>query len=167
MEAFEMILDNISNEKSSADDICDVNKENNSNNNMSPVSLKSHDVVYDKDPWLSSYITDQLYIEMCEKEIEDPHGQYGKKISKYYVEAAKYAGRISAGEFRNADGPIFLLGSKDFSPRLTAELADLYKTARETLDRVVRDAAFRIFKANHRRIFYQYIQSGQFRWRFV
>lgn len=49
--------------------------------------------------WLPRYIEDQLYMEMCQKEIEDPQRRYGEKISKYYLEAAKYAGRISAGDF--------------------------------------------------------------------
>ena len=53
----------------------------------------------EEEPWLPSYLEDQLYIQMCEKEIEDPQGKYGEKISKYHLEAAKYAGRISAGDF--------------------------------------------------------------------
>lgn len=117
--------------------------------------------------WTIGYITDQLYLEMCTKEIEDP--QYNVKISKYYLEAAKYAGRISAGDFSNTDtdGPVFLLDSKDFSPRLTAELVELYCTAKESLHNVVKEAVFKIFKARHERIFYQYIQSSRFRWRFI
>ena len=127
--------------------------------------------------WLPSYTVDQLYIQMCEKEVEDPHGRYGHKISKYYLEAAKYAARIIAGDSSHLDtidmdnnttnGPTFLLDSKDFTPRLTAELAKLYKTDKESLDRVVKEAVFRIFKARHEMIFYQYIQGSRFQWRFV
>jgi hypothetical protein len=118
--------------------------------------------------WLSSYIEDQLYIQMCEKEIEDPQGKCGEKISKYYLEAAKYAGRISSGDFSQLDttGPTFLLDSKDFTPRLTAELAELYKTDKESFDRVVKNAVFRIFKVRHKLTFYQYIQGSSFEWRF-
>ena len=118
--------------------------------------------------WLRSYIEDKLYIQMCEKEVEDPQGKYGEKISKYHLEAAKYAGRISAGDFSQLgmNGPTFLLDSKDFTPRLTAELAELYKTDQESLDRVVKEAVFRIFKARHKIIFYQYIQGSSFEWRF-
>lgn len=112
---------------------------------------------------------------MCEKEVEDPHGRYGQKISKYYLEAAKYVGRISAGDYSqlnvrgkvNSDGPTFLLDSKDFTPRLTAELAKLDKTDKESLDKVVKEAVFRIFKARHKMIFYQYIEDSCFQWRFV
>lgn len=146
-----------------------------------PVPRNSHDMVYSKEEhWLPSYIVDQLYVQMCEKEIEDPQGKYGQKISRYYLGAAKYAGRISAGDFgqscrgsggcgggsSTARGPIFLLDLKDFTPRLTAELADLYKTDKASLDRVVKEAVFRIFKARHKMIFYQYIQGSSFEWRF-
>ena len=151
----------------------------NKDNKVPPVPLNSHDMVYGKEEhWLSSYIEDQLYLQMCEKEIEDPQSKYGEKISKYYLEAAKYAGRISAGDFSQSctDGdngnsnaasrPIFLLELKDFTPRLNAELAKLYKTDKESLHRVVTEAVFRIFKAHHTMIFYQYIQCSEFRWRF-
>jgi hypothetical protein len=147
-----------------------------------PVPLNSHDIACSKEEyWLPSYTADQLYKEMCEIEIEDSQGEYGEKISKYYLQAARCAGRISAGDFsqschdsggcdgdsNTASGPIFLLKIKDFTPRLTAELAELYKTDKESLDRVVKEAVFRIFKARHKMIFYQYIQGSRFQWRFV
>jgi hypothetical protein len=41
-----------------------------------PVPLSSHDMVYGKEEhWISSYIEDQLYLQMCEKEIKDPQGK--------------------------------------------------------------------------------------------
>ena len=138
--------------------------------NSHPPTLNSHDMVYSREEhWLLIYLADQLYLRMCEEEIEDPQGKYGERISKYYLEAAKYAGRISAGDFSNSNtsGPTFELDLKDFSPRLTAELVGLYKTEKESLDRVVREAVFRIFKARHKMIFYQYIQGSRFQWRFV
>jgi hypothetical protein len=49
--------------------------------------------------WLPSYIENNIYVEMCGTQIQDPQGSYGDKISKYYLEAAKYSGRISAGNF--------------------------------------------------------------------
>ena len=55
-----------------------------------------------------------------------------------------------------------MLDSKDFTPRLIAELDELYKTDKESLDRVVKEAVFRIFKARHKMIFYQYIQGEPF-----
>jgi hypothetical protein len=85
-----------------------------------------------------------------------------------HLEAAKHAGRIS-GDFSQlgTNGPTFLLDSKDFTSRLTAELVELYKTDKESLDRVVKEAIFRIFKARHKMIFYQYILGSCFRWRFI
>jgi hypothetical protein len=55
--------------------------------------------------WTSSYIEDVLFNEMCERGpiIDDP-GILSKKVSGgkvnyYYLEAAKYAGRISVCSF--------------------------------------------------------------------
>jgi hypothetical protein len=106
---------------------------------------------------------------MCEKEIEDPQGRYGEKISKYYLEAAKYAGRISAGDLSKLPGePVFGIDPKDFTHRLTAELAELYKPDNmQSLNPVIKGAVFRIFKARHEMIFFQYIQSSKFHWRFI
>lgn len=106
---------------------------------------------------------------MCKKEVEDPQGKYCEKISKYYLEAAKYAGRISAGDFSQlcTTGPTFLLDSKDFTPSLTAELVELHEEDKESFDRVVKQAVFRIFKARHKILFYQYIESSRFQWRFL
>ena len=119
--------------------------------------------------WLPSYIEDKLYFEMCEKEIQDPISPRDK-ISRYYLEAAKYAGRISAGNFDGSNGkykPIFEIHYNDFTPRLQAELQSLLKDSTESLARVVQGAVFRIFKARHKRIFFEYIQSGGLNWRFV
>lgn len=124
-------------------------------------------IVYEKDHWQPSYTGDQLYLQMCENEIEDPHGN---KINKYYVEAAKYVGRRSAGNFdgKNAKHkPVFHLDPNDFSPELRANLIERLKTSKESIHRVVEDAVFRIFLARHKMIFYQYIQAEGLRWRFV
>lgn len=123
--------------------------------------------VYERDHWLTSYIEDQLYLQMCGNEIEDPHGN---KINKYNVEAAKYAGRRSGGNFdgKNAKHkPVFHLDPNDFSPELRANLIERLKTSKESIHRVVEDAVFRIFLARHKMIFYQYIQAEGLRWRFV
>jgi hypothetical protein len=131
------------------------------------VPLSSLDIINSKEEhWLLSYITDQLYTQMCEtdKVVEDSHG---KKFNPYYFEAGKYAGLISAGDFggRNAKHkPTFSLDLEGFSPRLKAELAKLSK---ESLDRVVIDVVFRILKARHKMIFYQYIECERLRWRLV
>ena len=118
--------------------------------------------------WLPSYIEDQLYLQMCETEIED--SQNGGKISKYYSEAAKYAGRISAGNFDGQNAkykPVFEIHYRDFTPRLQAELLLLMKESPSTLKWVVQNAVFCIFKARHKLIFYQYIQNEGLNWRFV
>ena len=130
-----------------------------------PVPLSSSKAI--KGPathWLPSYIKDILYIEMCEAQkvqVDNPFGggdtkyKYtydDDKISKYYIEAAKYAGRISWGDLDENENqkhkPVFEINPNDFSPRLQAELMLLFKTSPDTLRRVVQNAVFRIFKAN-------------------
>jgi hypothetical protein len=125
--------------------------------------------------WTSSYIEDILFIEMCERGpiVDDPgilSMKAGGKINYYYLGAAKYAGRISAGNFDGPNAkhkPIFEIRYNDFTPRLKAELQALLKDSPTTLARVVQDAVFRIFKARHKRIFFEYIQSEGLNWRFV
>jgi hypothetical protein len=120
--------------------------------------------------WSSGHIADVLFIEMCEAEIDDPQGSYGDKVSKYYLEAAKYAGRISASYFDGANAkykPVFELRYNDFTPRLQAELQLLLKESPSTLVSVVEDSVFRIFKARHKLIFYDYIEHEDLNWRFV
>ena len=95
---------------------------------------------------------------MCEKE------------TRYYIEAAKYAGRISAGNFDGQNAkykPVFKIHYNDFTLRLQSELQTLLKESPSTLRRVVQDAAFRIFKARHKLIFYQYIEYEGLNWRFL
>jgi hypothetical protein len=122
---------------------------------------------------LPSHIVDELYLQMCEsKEIQIRKelltGEiYCEKQNKYYVEAATYAGRISAGDFSGKNAkcrPVFALYLEDFSPRLKAELAELPK---KTVDRIVTEAVFRIFRVRHRMIFYQHIENERLRWVFV
>jgi hypothetical protein len=120
--------------------------------------------------WLPSQIEDIMYLEMCESEIQDPKESPGAKTSRYYIEAAKYAGRISAGSFDGKNAkfkPLFKLHYKDFTPRLNAELRLLLKDSPSTLMRVVQNAVFRIFRARHKLIFFDYIQSEGLNWRFV
>jgi hypothetical protein len=120
--------------------------------------------------WLPSYIEDQLYLQMCERSrtvTVDVGTKNERQVNWYYFEAAKYAGKISAGDFRGESAkyrPIFRLNLEDFSARLKAELSKLSK---ESLDSVVTDAVFRIFKARHKVIFYQYIECERLRWRLV
>ena len=119
---------------------------------------------------LPVYIADELYVEMCEAEIEDAEGSDGEKISRYYLEAAKYAGRISAGNFDGTNAkhkPVFQIHYNDFTARLQAELALLLKDSPNTLASVVENAVFRIFKDRHKLIFYDYIENEGLNWRFV
>ena len=75
-----------------------------------------------EDPWLSSYIGDVIYTEMCESShiVDDPgilsKETNGGKINYYYLEAAKYALRISAGNFDGPNSeykPVFEVHHKD------------------------------------------------------
>jgi len=123
-----------------------------------PVPLSIEGVINGKvTHWLPSYIEDKLYLEMCETEIVDPNNLH-EKISRYYLEAAKYAGRTSAGNF-DFDGvnakykPVFEIHYNDFTTRLQAELQQLLKDSPSSLRRVIQNAVFRIFKARHKMIF--------------
>jgi hypothetical protein len=138
------------------------------------VSNSSNETSLTKEPelshWTSRYIEEQLYVEMCEKEVEDPHGSYGNRISKYYLGAAKYVCRISAGNFEGENvkyKPIFEIHAKDFTSRLHAELKLLRKRSPDTLKQVVQNSVFRIFRARHKIIFFDYIQAEGLNWRFV
>jgi hypothetical protein len=128
------------------------------------------------DAWSSSYIADQLFLEMCERGpmIDDTTrdllaltGLSTKKINKHYLEAAKYAGRVSVGDFSNPkiEKPIFKLNIADFSPRLQAHL--LASKKHGTLNYVVKEAVVKLFKARHKMIYYEHIESRKFRWEFV
>ena len=73
-----------------------------------------------------------LYIELCEKEIvaDDPNNNTdGDTIKKYLRQCAKYAGRVSAGDFsdKSIPRPIIEIDLSDFTPRLVTELALLRK----------------------------------------
>jgi hypothetical protein len=120
--------------------------------------------------WLTSYIEHQLYLQMCETKstaTADVDTKNERKVNWYYFEAAKYAGRISAGDFSGQNAkyrPIFRLNREDFCARLKAELAKLPK---ETIHRIVTEAVFRIFRARHKMIFYQYIENERLRWEFI
>jgi hypothetical protein len=129
-------------------------------------------VSYEQDHWSQSYIEDQLYLQMCEsKEILTRKqllmGEvYYENLNQYYVKAATYASRISAGDFSGKNAkykPVFRLNLEDFSPKLKAELSELPK---ERIHEIVTIAVFRLFKARHRMIFHQHIETEGLRWRF-
>ena len=123
--------------------------------------------------WLPSHIVDQLYLQMCESREIPIKKQlltgeiYCDNQNKYHVEAATYAGRISAGDFSGKNAkcrPVFQIDLADFSSRLKIELAELPK---ETVHRIVTEAVFRIFRARHRMIFHQHIENERLRWVFL
>jgi hypothetical protein len=94
----------------------------------------------------------------------------GGKVNYYYLEAAKYAYRISAGNFDGANTkykPVFQIHHNDFTSRLQAELHSLLKDSPSTLASVVENAVFRIFRVRHKLIFYDYIENEGLNWRFV
>lgn len=119
--------------------------------------------------WSSSYVADQLFLEMCERGpmIDDPgSGDRFAQINKYYLQAAKYAGRISAGSFSSGiPKPVFELDAADFTPTLRAYLILAKKDG--MLNSIVKEAVFKLFKARHKRIFYEYIESQKLGWEFV
>ncbi len=125
-----------------------------------------------KESWLPSYTIDRLFIEMCDsdKVVLDPHdeGCYhsGQGINKYYLEAVNYCRRISVGNFSGKNAkykPVYVLHLKDFSPKLQAELLD----SKESLDRIITEAVFRLFRARHEMIFYEHIESQRFKWELI
>jgi hypothetical protein len=123
--------------------------------------------------WLPGHIEDQLYLQMCDSKTiaVTKHLLTGETYceiqNKYFGEAATYVGRISAGDFSDKNDkcrPVFRLYLEDFSPRLKAELAELSK---ETVQRIVTEAVFKIFRARHRMIFHQHIENERLRWVFL
>jgi hypothetical protein len=124
----------------------------------------------------SSYIADQLFLEICERGplVDDPSnstlpitGLATMKINKYYLEAAKYAGRISAGDFSNpgTPKPVFKLDAADFSPEIQAHLVEAKKCG--MLNVIVKEAVFKLFRARHKMIFYEHIEPQKFAWEFI
>jgi hypothetical protein len=120
----------------------------------------------------SSAISDQLFIEMCDRGpmIDDPGnlsrltGLATRQINWYYLESALYAARISVGDFSapKAQRPVFKLKMNHFSPGLQWHL----RTSKESLNEIITDAAFTLFRARHTLAFYKYIepQRKKFRW---
>lgn len=123
----------------------------------------------DKEYWLTSKVEDELYIEMCEKEIANPNSSSiddEDTIKKYYHIIAKYAGRVSAGDFsdKSIPRPIIEIDLNDFTPRLVTELAQLRKEDMPTFKRVVHNALSRIFQAKHKMIYYEHIEPHGICW---
>jgi hypothetical protein len=118
----------------------------------------------------SGAIADQLFIEMSEntrtvllyKDTKKPH-----EVNYYHAEAATYARRMSAGDFSNPkiEAPVFKLNIVDFSPRLQTHLLKSKKFG--TLNDIVKQAVFKLFRARHKMIFYEHIEPKKFRWKFV
>jgi hypothetical protein len=125
----------------------------------------------------NSKIADELFEEICdrgpiiahpctiERVCSDDCSRRDEEINKYYYRAAKYAGRISAGDFNGRNKtklkPIFELDLLDFSKELQTELLSL----NGSLDAVITEAVFNLFRARHRRVFFDHIQPFKLKWR--
>jgi hypothetical protein len=124
----------------------------------------------------NSAIADELFIEMCDrgpliipKDIEgegvDDCPRNKQEVNIYYYRAAKYAGRISAGDFTGRKAkyrPIFELDFEDFSQELQQQL----QASKDSLDLIVTEAVFKLFRARHKFIFFEHIQAKKLRWDF-
>jgi len=123
-----------------------------------------------------SRIADELFLEICdrgpivthpctiERECTEDCAYADERLNKYYYRAAKYAGRISVGNFSGRKAkyrPIFELDLEDFSQELQEEL----RTAKESLDLIITEAVFKLLRARHKRIFYEDIQPRRLRWK--
>jgi hypothetical protein len=125
--------------------------------------------------WLPSRMSDRLYLEMCstDKKASVCCGWSrieNIKINWYYAEAAIYARRISAGDFRGKNArykPVFRLDLNTFSSELKTALVERAKTSKESIQRVVQDGVFKLLRARHELIFYQYIENEPLRWEII
>jgi hypothetical protein len=139
-----------------------------------PRQVQPHVITHeDRERWLTSYVTDQLYIQMCEGPlVTDSHDEgcsySGQVLNFHYLEAAKYARRVSLGDFSGKsakDKPIFIINAVNFTPKLNEELRRANEV--RSLHRIVTDAGFRIFKARHKQIFFEHIEGHKLRWKII
>ena len=122
------------------------------------------------DYYTSSAIADMLFLEMCDRGPLVNHTcdsnaacKYGVQMNKYHIRATDYARRISLGDFSGENArykPVFEIDFEDFSPELRAQLL----AAKESLDIIVTEAVFRLFRARHKMVFYDHIQPDRLRW---
>jgi hypothetical protein len=126
--------------------------------------------------WTSNKIADQLFLEMCEHgpTVDDPgilsKNTNGGRINYYYLEAARYAFRISAGNFEAENKqykPVFRLYSEHFSAELRVALSDRLRTSKESLHDVVQEGVFKLFRSRHKMIFYEHIEIEPLGWELI
>ena len=113
-------------------------------------------------PLTRSAVADQLFTEMCdrgpivvhpctiERKCTEDCGRADEEVNKYYFRAAKYAGRISAGNFSGRDaklGPIFEADFEDFTPELQHQL----RSSEEDLDLIMTEGIFIVRRIDSRR----------------
>lgn len=140
---------------------------------MTTITRNTNATIIKHDVWLTSYIIDHLYLEMCEgPPVKDSHDEgckySGQILNFHYLEAINYARRMSLGNFEglNAkDKPRFIVNAVNFTPMLKHELKLVHE--KKYLDRIITDAVFRIFKARHRMIFYEHIEANKLIWRII
>jgi hypothetical protein len=123
--------------------------------------------------WWPSHISDQLYLEMCRTSkkgiITDETGKERER-NWYYVEAALYAGRRSRGDFRGKNAkykPVFRLDLSTLSSELKSALTERVKTSKEAILQVIENGVFKLLRARHEMIFYEYIEKEPLRWEFI
>lgn len=90
---------------------------------------------------------------------------YLEKISFHYIEVDNYARRASVGNFEGKNGkykPLFIINAVNFTPKVREELKAAAKE--KALDLIVREAAFKIFKARHKLIFFEHIEPHKLNW---
>ncbi|MGB7952465.1 MAG: hypothetical protein WCF23_00670 [Candidatus Nitrosopolaris sp.] len=123
--------------------------------------------------WLTSYVIDQLFIQMCDGPLVD-HScdvstcDYVKQMSFHYIEAFNYARRISYGKFEGKNAkhrPVFTINARGFTTKLKEEL----KVANDakSLHRIITESLFKIFKARHKLIFYEHIEPRKLSWNII
>jgi hypothetical protein len=138
-----------------------------------------------EDFWTSAAISDQLLIELSEKETTLSNALYERltkretydsnnhynRVYKYPVEA-KYRVTFSIwicnlDESESEWFPPFRVDPRDISRRLKEELHP-DKIDESTRDRIVKDAIFRIVRAYNKLLFFEHIRPNapKFTWRF-
>jgi hypothetical protein len=121
--------------------------------------------------WSPAYTSDQLFLEICrtKKKAIIFGTEKEEEINWYYAEAAAYARRMSAGDFRGKNAknkPVFHLDLATFSSELKAALVERAKTSKESIHRVVEDGVFKLLRARHEIVFFEHIENEPLRWEF-
>lgn len=117
--------------------------------------------------WSVSHIADELFIQMCNTDLDYSNPIKIGRICKYRIRAAKYAGTISAGRFYSEDQyPVFIINKSDFTAQLREQIEILANEDPTTLAEIIDDVIYRIYDSSDRHlrlIYFRYIQGRKFR----